>query len=112
MTAAPDPAEGLADRVAVAARSVPGVWALHPGTYGEVATYLPGRRVHGVRLRADRVEVQLVITPDRPAADVAARVRERVAPLVLPRPVDVVVADLSTEQPAPAGPATGLADLP
>ena len=43
-----------ADLVATAALSVSGVLALHPGSFGQVATYLPGRRVEGVRLGAER----------------------------------------------------------
>ncbi len=41
------PDDALVDRVAAAALSVPGVHDLHGGVLGEVATYLPGRRVGG-----------------------------------------------------------------
>lgn len=43
----PDPAE----LAAAAALAVPGVTGLHPGPFGEIGTYLPGRRVAGVRVR-------------------------------------------------------------
>ncbi|WP_276800527.1 hypothetical protein [Cellulomonas iranensis] len=43
----PDPAE----LAATAALAVPGVTGLHPGPFGEIGTYLPGRRVAGVRVR-------------------------------------------------------------
>ena len=39
-----------ADVVAAAVRSVPGVAGLHAGMFGEVGTYLPGRRVAGIRI--------------------------------------------------------------
>ncbi|MBO3089696.1 Asp23/Gls24 family envelope stress response protein [Cellulomonas dongxiuzhuiae] len=44
----PDPAE----LAAAAALAVPGVAGLYPGTFGEIATHLPGRRVAGVRTRS------------------------------------------------------------
>ena len=40
----------LSEQVAAAVLSVPGVHDLHGGVLGEVATYLPGRRVNGIRL--------------------------------------------------------------
>ena len=47
-----------ADTVAGIARAVPGVTRLHPGRYGEVGTYLPGRRVvAGLRGGAPEVSV-------------------------------------------------------
>ena len=45
----------LADSIAAAVLAVPGVAALHPGMFGEVGTYLPGRRVTGVRITDDEV---------------------------------------------------------
>ncbi|MFD4183444.1 hypothetical protein ACFWPB_20405, partial [Rhodococcus sp. NPDC058514] len=39
-----------ADLIADAVLAVPGVAGLHGGMFGEVATYLPGRRVLGVAL--------------------------------------------------------------
>ncbi len=43
--------EQLADDLADVVRAVPGVSDLHPGALGEIGTYLPGRRVAGIRLR-------------------------------------------------------------
>lgn len=84
----------LADLVATAALSVPGVAGMHAGQFGEVATYLVGRRVIGVRLRPTLVEVHVALTSGTPVLDVATSVRARVAPLVGRRPVDVTVEDL------------------
>ncbi|SHK61918.1 hypothetical protein SAMN05443637_10921 [Pseudonocardia thermophila] len=92
---APDPAE-LAERVAAAVIRVPGVVALHPGAYGDVLTYLPGRRLAGVRIGrpSEPVEVGLVVGLDRPIPDVVVDVRAAVAGVCGDRPVDVTVADV------------------
>lgn len=82
-----------ADLVAAAARSVPGVTDLHSGTFGEVGTYLPGRRVAGVRLGAQITEVHVVVTMGAAVLETAAAVRRAVAPLV-DTPVDVYVEDI------------------
>ncbi|ACQ81708.1 hypothetical protein Bcav_3466 [Beutenbergia cavernae DSM 12333] len=68
--------EEPADRVLRLVRDVPGVVDISPGPFGEVATYLPGRRVPGVRLREDRVEVHLVLSMDTAVPEVVALVRE------------------------------------
>lgn len=91
----PEPTE--ADLVAQAARSVPGVHDLHGGVVGEVATYLPGRRVTGVRLRDEGCAVHVVIDWDAGVADTAERVRAAVRPLVT-GPVDVTVEDVAPPQ--------------
>jgi len=49
-----------ADAIAAAVASCPSVSGLSGGFAGEVATYLPGRRVTGVRTQADAVEVHVV----------------------------------------------------
>jgi len=86
----PDPDE-IAERV----RQVQGVADLWGGVTGEVATYLPGRRVPGVRITPDRVEVHVVIQGVRPLHDVAGAVRRAVQTVAGGRPVDVVVNDIS-----------------
>lgn len=88
----PGPAE-VADAVAAAVRAVPGVADLHTGTFGEVATYLPGRRVNGVRLRPEVTEVHVVLTWGVPVLAAADAVRGAVSPLVATR-VDVTVEDV------------------
>lgn len=72
----------LADLVAAAVLSVPGVAGLHTGSFGEVATYLPGRRVNGVRLREDATEVHVTLLYGTPVLDTAEKIRSAVAPLV------------------------------
>ncbi len=99
----PDPTRGgigsahhgldLADAVAAVVLAVPGVVDLHAGTYGEVATYLPGRRVTGIRIGGDGVEVHLVLRYGAPVLDTAEAVRAAVQALT-PGKVDVTVQDV------------------
>lgn len=56
-----------AERIAPAVLSVLGVVRLDGGRFGEVATYLPGRRVTGVSLDDESGEVHIVVA--WPAAD-------------------------------------------
>ena len=86
------PAE-LADLVAAAAVSVPGVAGLHTGSFGEVATYLPGRRVNGVRLNDDNAEVHVTLIYGTPVLETAEKVRAAVMPLV-GTPVEVSIEDI------------------
>ena len=83
----------LADQVAAAVRAVPGVVGLHTGTFGEVATYLAGRRVDGVQLRPEGCAVHLVLAWGAPVLATADLVRAAVAPLVGTR-VDVSIEDV------------------
>ena len=95
----------LADAVAAAARSVRGVVDLHTGTFGEVATYLPGRRVDGVQVRVGRCAVHLVLAWGAPVLATADLVRAVVAPLV-GTPVDITIEDVvypSTATPVSGG---------
>jgi hypothetical protein len=90
------------DALATAVRSCHGVEDLDPGPLGSVvATYLPGRRVAGVRIATDRVTLQVKGTWGVPIRELATRIQDAVASLVGDRVVDVIVADLS--EPAPPG---------
>lgn len=51
----------LADSAAEAARRTPGVAGLHAGSPVQVATYLPGRRVVGVRVGPTDIDVHVVL---------------------------------------------------
>lgn len=87
----PDP-----EILAALAGALPEVAALHGGAWGEIATYLPGpRRVTGIRLLGDRVEVHIVARSL--PLDAAAAVRRCLLPLAAGQPIDVVVADLEGE---------------
>ncbi|QQQ78089.1 hypothetical protein IOD16_06325 [Saccharothrix sp. 6-C] len=63
---------------------------------GAIASYLPGRRVLGVRV-GTRVEVAVVLRTGRPIGEVVPELRSRVAGVAGAAPVDVVVADLEWE---------------
>jgi|SRR5689334_4015375 hypothetical protein len=82
------------DAVAAAVSGCEGVAALDGGPFGEVASYLPGRRVAGVMAGNGRVAVQVRSRWGIPAADLAARITDVLAPLTGHRPVDVVIADI------------------
>lgn len=87
------------DELATRVRQVPGVADLSGGIAGEVATYLPGRRVAGIREHDGRVEVHLVLGTTRPAPETAADVRRTLAPLVDGQPIDVIIADVQIPEP-------------
>ncbi|WP_290862694.1 hypothetical protein [Hamadaea sp.] len=85
------------DAIAAAVSRCPGVVDLYGGSPGEVATYLPGRRVAGVRIGDTAIEVQIRTSWGSPVPEVGAVVRAAVAPLAGGRRVDVLVADLVGE---------------
>jgi hypothetical protein len=84
-----------AEVVAAAALAVPGVVRLHGGRFGELGTYLPGRRVTGVRIDDQGTEVHVVVTDHVPVHATAARVQRAVS-AVAPMPVHVHVEDIDT----------------
>jgi len=98
--------QALADAVL----AVPGVVGLSGGPLGTVASYLPGRRVAGVAVRDDGVEVHVVgrLGDDLPA--VAARVQAAARALASGRPVDVRVDDVTG--PTPPAASAGTPALP
>ena len=91
----PDP-----DLIALAVLAVPHVVALSGGLVGEIATYLPGRRVEGVRVRTGHVEVHVVARYGPTMADVGAAVRTAVVATAGPLAVTVGIDDVA----APVGP--------
>ncbi len=103
-TSAPSP-EGTeateVDAIAAAVRACVGVDDLDAGHPVEVATYLPGRRVAGVRLADGTVEVQVRALWGRPLPQIAADVQAAVAPLAGGRRVDVLIADIAGIPTAP-----------
>jgi uncharacterized alkaline shock family protein YloU len=87
----PDP-----DAIAAAIATCSSVSGLSGGVAGEIATYLPGRRVAGVRATSpDEVEVHVIARYGWDLLDIDAEVRAAVAAVVpTARKVDVVVADV------------------
>ncbi|WP_261776997.1 hypothetical protein [Rhodococcoides kroppenstedtii] len=93
MTGAAPAGDDIADRVAAAVIAVPGVAFLHGGVFGEIGTYLPGRRVAGVAVRDDATEVHIAVTTDAVVRDTADAVRRAVR-AVVDKPVNVLVEDV------------------
>ncbi|MGI8668005.1 MAG: hypothetical protein ACR2N4_18570 [Jatrophihabitans sp.] len=83
------------DAVAAAVRSCVDVDDLDGGPLDTVASYLPGRRVPGVRVGSDRVTVQLRSRWGAPVPQVGQQVLAAVRPLVAGRKLDIVVSDIA-----------------
>ncbi|MFI5493624.1 hypothetical protein [Actinoplanes sp. NPDC051859] len=86
-------ASATADEIAQRVLGVPGVVRLHAGALGEVATYLPGRRVTGVKLGTSLVEVHVVVSARAPLHPVARTIHAAVAEVVS-LPVHVYIEDV------------------
>ncbi|MFB9908357.1 hypothetical protein [Allokutzneria oryzae] len=87
-----------ADAIAEAVLAHPSVRRLDAGAFGSITSYLPGRRVDGVRAGGpgEPVEIGVVLTLGRPLPEVVADLRERVRRVGGDVPVDVTVADVVT----------------
>lgn len=90
-----------ADAIAAATMACPAVAGLHEGGTRVVATYLPGRRVVGVRIEDERVVVSVVLASGASVRTLEDQVRSRLAPHVGGRQVDVHVADVQTTMDPP-----------
>ncbi len=82
------------DAVATAVLACPHVARLSAGTVEEIATYLPGRRVQGIRAQAGSLEIHVVARWGTPLPEVGAEVRKAVGALAGGRPVTVAVEDI------------------
>lgn len=87
--------QDLAERVTDAVLAVPGVAAMHGGTFGEVATYLPGRRVTGVTINETACSIHVCVRYPANVIDTAELVRTAVESLI-EVPVNVTIEDLLT----------------
>ena len=100
MTAGPTPSPGAAidvDAVAEAVDACPAVVRRSGGAGTEVATYLRGRRVEGVRTSEGRLEVHIVAAAGTPLRQLADEIRAALGGVAPGVPVDVVIADLASE---------------
>lgn len=91
------------EAVAAAALGCPLIADLTGGRFGEVATYLPGRRILGVRLVDGEIELHVVARWGAPLPEVAEVVRAAVAPYADGLPVAVFVDDIEVPEEAPVG---------
>jgi hypothetical protein len=89
-----EPVPTTVDDIAALVLAVPDVVRLHAGRFGEVATYLPGRRVTGIKVGDDTVEVHVVVAARTPIRQTAQLIHAAVATLVA-TPVHVYVEDVA-----------------
>ncbi len=82
------------DAVSTAALSCPQVARLSGGFAGEVATYLPGRSVAGVRVTDNEVEIHIVARWGTNLPEVADVVRLAVKPVTAGLRTSVYVEDI------------------
>ena len=101
MTSGSSAVAAEADALTAAVLACPAVAALHGGRLGQLTTFLPGRRVEGVRVTDERVQVGVVAAYGLPMGLVADQVRTALAPLAGGRPIDVHVADLQLPDEGP-----------
>ncbi len=94
--AAPEPAPDILVAVTLAC---PYVAAMSGGVLGEVATYLPGRRVRGIRLGTDDIDVHVIGVFGPSIAEIVDQVRLAVESVALGRTVSVHVEDLEAPPP-------------
>ena len=83
-----------ADRIRTAVLACPDVADLSAGPFGEVASYLPGRTISGVRIDDDHVEVHIVARFGQPLRTVADRIGDSLQGLLKGRPLSVAVDDI------------------
>ena len=93
------------EAVAAAALGSPLIAGLTGGHFGEVATYLPGRRIVGVREVDGTIEIHVVAKWGTPLPEVADVVRAAVAAHAGNAPVAIFVDDIE----APDGESLGSA---
>ena len=99
VTTAVSAPEPDAEHVAALALRCAGVATLWPGTFGEIATYLPGRRVPGVRIGPGSAEIHLVARyrvdgRDVSLVELADAVRRTVIAGAAAQVVDVYIDDV------------------
>jgi hypothetical protein len=94
-----DPTAGitLAERIAAVVTAHPAVAGLHGGIFGVVATYLPGRRLTGVRVGEgdEPVELAVVLHLDEPIPGIVRALRREVSGMCGGAAVDITVADVT-----------------
>jgi hypothetical protein len=106
MTVPDDPVSAgqavVAERIMQAAASCPAVAGLSGGPYGTVATYLPGRTLLGVAVRAGEIEVCVTVWYGLALAAAAQQVRDAVAAVAPGRTVNVIIGDVAVPGSVPS----------
>nr|WP_212755577.1 hypothetical protein [Flexivirga aerilata] len=81
--------------IAARVEDVRGVQGLHGGAFGQVGTYLPGRRVTGIRRSEHGWDIHVVLAAGAPIAATADAVRDAARAAGAQGPVDVAVEDIA-----------------
>jgi hypothetical protein len=97
---AEDVAEGVIDGLDVddiyaAVLACPGVAGLGSGMIGELATYLPGRRVPGIRVTPQLVELEVCARWGPPAQEIGRQIWGALASVVTDRPIAIAITDIA-----------------
>jgi hypothetical protein len=100
MSAADDLAEGVVDGIDVddiyaAVLACPGVAGLGSGMIGELATYLPGRRVPGIRVTPELVQLEICAAWGPSAQQIGHQIFTALADVVTDRPIEIAITDIS-----------------
>jgi hypothetical protein len=82
------------DAVHTAVNACPGVAGVGGGTLAALTTYLPGRRIPGIRINPESIELEVVAEWNTTAADIVSEIRRAVADLVHRRRVDITITDI------------------
>lgn len=101
--------DALAELVAATVTAHPAVDRLDGGLFGSVATYLPGRRLVGVRIGqgGEPVELGVVVHLTARIPDVVRDLRRQVSALCGGAAVDITVSDVAVPAIAVGPPAGG-----
>ena len=99
------------DPIAAAVLACPLVAGLHGGRKGEAVTFLPGRRIIGIRITVDEVAIHVVARYPAVMEQVADQIRRAVTPLAGGLRVDVAIEDLAVPGEPPSGPQPDITDV-
>lgn len=102
------------DAVHDAVAACTGVAGLGSGRPGSSATYLPGRRVPGVRVSPEGLELEIRAAWDSSAPQIFAEIKQALAAIAPGRRIDVTIADIEGPGIGPEHgdePAVELADI-
>jgi hypothetical protein len=99
------------DPIVAAVLACPQVAGLHSGRNGQAVTYLPGRRITGIRITVDEVAIHVVARYPAVIKQVADQIRRAVAPLAGGLRVDVAIEDLAVPGEPSSGPRPDITDV-
>ena len=103
----PEPAGTIVDGVDIdavhtAVTGCPGVADVGGSSLAALTTYLPGRRVPGIRINTDTVEVEVVAEWNMNMITIAGGIRRALVSIVGGRRVDITIVDIELPEGDPA----------